>query len=121
MSAVRATLKQLHSPDVFDLEAYSPDDETCFGFLLQAMFGPENADGEESFNMIVCTPKWLAGELAQRRIISGRHHVIVNEYNFEELRSFLTAYGSKCEGDTWQEVALKLSRIGRWEFEDYVP
>jgi hypothetical protein len=46
MSAVRATLKQLHSPDVFDLEAYSPDDKTCFGFLLQAIFGPENADGE---------------------------------------------------------------------------
>jgi hypothetical protein len=26
---------------------------------------------------------------------------------------------ANCEGDTWQQVALKVGRLGHWEFEDY--
>jgi hypothetical protein len=27
----------------------------------------------------------------------------------------------RCSGATWQEIAVKVSRIGYWEFEDYQP
>jgi hypothetical protein len=116
-----AALKRLHSPDVFDLESFYPADYECFGFLLQAMFGTEGDEGEDSFDMIVCTPKWLEQKLAERVIFSGRHHLIVKEYSFITIRSFLEKYARRCSGETWQEVAQKLSRVGRWEFEDYVP
>jgi len=120
MSIVRASLRRLHSPDIPDLESYHPESNS-FGFLLQAMFGPENGDGEESFDMIVCTPGWVVRELAQKEIIVGHQHLILNEYDITKIRSFLVEYGCRCVGSTWQEVAAKLSRIGRWEFEDYAP
>ena len=121
MSAIRPTLKRLHSPDVPDLDSYSPENGSCFGFLVQAFFGPEDSDGEESFDVIVCTPAWLARQLQQNKIIDGSHHLIVNEYDLNAIKSFLATYARSCEGCTWDEVATKLSRMGKWEFEDYKP
>lgn len=119
MNTIRPSLKRLHSPDIPDLKSFVPKNKKSFGFLLQAMFGPEASEGEESFDMIVCTPEWLANELKLMKIISGRYHIIVDEYDFEKIISFLDAYGRQCVGSTWRDVALQLSRIGKWEFEDY--
>jgi hypothetical protein len=117
---MRPLLKRLHSPDIFDLKSFSPEDDDCFGFLLQAMFGPEDGEGEESFDIVVCTPKWLGQLLAKDIVLSGRHYLFVKEYNLETIRSFLEQYARQCSGETWQDVAQKLSRIGHWEFEDYL-
>jgi hypothetical protein len=121
MSTTKPVLKRLHSPDVLDLESYSPTDQTCFSFLLQAMFGPEGDEGEESFDVVVCTPSWLAREVERKGIVDGRHHLIVGTFDLETIRSFLTRYANTCTGKSWQEAASKLSRLGKWEFEDYKP
>lgn len=119
MSTVRPVLKRLHSPDVLDLESFSPADPTCFSLLLQAMFGPEGISGEESFDIIGCTPAWLAGEVERRGIVNCRHHLVVRRFDLSEIRSFLMEYAKNTAGKTWREAAVKLSRIGMWEFEDY--
>jgi Immunity protein 8 len=116
-------LRELHSPDILDLpESYVPPDPKCFGFLLQAFFGPDDGPGEESFDMVVCTPLWLARELHESGgILIGRHYLLVEEYNVGRIRDFLIEYAKTCNGETWHEVAEKLGRVGRWEFEDYRP
>jgi hypothetical protein len=119
MSKVRPQLKRLHSPDISDLDSFRPDDQESFSFLLQAMFGPQSAEGEESYDLVVCTPKWLEQNISADTILPGRHRLIVKEYNIEKIRDFLIRYARRCEGDTWREVAEKLSRIGRSEFEDF--
>jgi hypothetical protein len=52
---MQAELKRLHSPDVIDLNAFRPNGP--FGFLLQAMVGPQGAEGDEAFDVVVCTPE----------------------------------------------------------------
>lgn len=42
---MRAKLKRLHSPDIYDLRAFIPEEPDKFGFLLQAMIGPEGLEG----------------------------------------------------------------------------
>jgi hypothetical protein len=121
MKTIRPELKRLTSSDVYDLESYRPPEEDCFGFLVRAIFGPENSKGEESFDMIVCTPRWLEQKLEECDVISGRHYLIVSRYDIETIRRFLIQYAQQCSGETWHDVAVKLSRIGQWEFEDYVP
>jgi hypothetical protein len=85
------------------------------------MFGPDRDEGEESFDIVVCTPLWLAREVDRKGLVEGRHHLFVREYNLARIRAFLADYAKGCAGETWQEAALKLSRLGRWEFEDYKP
>ena len=113
-------LKSLHSPDV-DLETFRPQEEPeCFGFLLQAFFGPTNERGKDSFDMMVCTPVWFEQRLKEwGGVLTGRHYLFVERYDLEQIKKYLLKYLRHCTGETWSEVAEKLGRIGHWEFEDY--
>lgn len=116
---ITARLKRLHSPDVHDLAAYVPVETTKFGFLLQIMAGPDGDDGEESFDVVVCTPSWLSEQLGANGILIGRHHLLVSRYNYRSLEQFIANYCDNCRGESWRDVAERLGRIGKWEFEDY--
>lgn len=121
MNVMKPVLKRLHSPDAVDLTTFTPEDPSSFGVLLQAMFGPEGSEGEESFDVLLCTPTWLARKVEREGPIDGRHHLIVDKFDLAQVRSYFTAYATSCTGKTWPEVATKLSRLGKWEFEDYTP
>ena len=116
---MNAELKRLHSPDIYDLENYQPEDQGMFGFLLQAIVGPEGKDGEESFEIEVCTPRWLEETCGIDKVVIGRHHLIVREYNYQRIVVAIKDFLQDCSGENWNEVAEKVSRLGRWEFEDY--
>lgn len=55
---MQAIVKSLHSPDI-DLASYFPKNPGDFGFLLQAMMGPDDDETSESFDFQICTPQWL--------------------------------------------------------------
>lgn len=118
MTTVRPLLKRLHSPDLYDLEKPSLNPGEPFCILVQAMFGPDNSEGEESFDLLVCNLKWIERKLTQGPL-SGRHHLIVSKFDASDIRRYLENQALHCSGSTWAEVAGKLGRIGRWEFEDY--
>ena len=116
---MKAEIKRLHSPDVDDLITYKPNNEKDFGFLLQMMVGPKGQEGEESFDMTVCTPQWLLSNCSDEKIIFGRDYLIVFDYNYQDVFNKLTEFVETIEGNTWDELAQHLSKIGRWEFENY--
>lgn len=118
-----AELKSLSSTDV-DMENFVPDDDRCFGFWCQAVFGTRGGEGGDLFHFCVCTPEWLALEIRTDRRLNasfGRGLLIVGEYNYSGLVVLLRRYAERCSGDTWLEVSNKLMRIGPSEFEDYQP
>lgn len=116
---MKATVKSLHSPDIPDLTRYMPKVADDFAFLLQILAGPSEGDGEESFDVFVCTPLWLRNNHQPSDIVVGRHKLIVFDYNYRRLVSFITGLVESCEGTTWQELADRIGRLGKWEFEDY--
>jgi hypothetical protein len=116
---MQAEPKRLHSPDIDDLKKYVPEEPDNFGFLLQAMIGPVGREGEESFDIVVCTPEWLKRTHTTAEIILGRHHLVVFRYDYQSLASYIAAFAERCTGASWQDVGLQLSRLGKWEFEDY--
>lgn len=117
---MKPILKRLHSPDA-DVERFTPDDPDNFGLLVQLMIGPEGVEGEESFDVVVCTPQWLEGVAENGRVVSLRHHVLVHHYDLAAIVQFVEEFLSDIEGANWPEVAAIVARLGRWEFEDYVP
>ena len=111
-------MRSLHlDPDPREL----PDDPAAFAFLARLYVGPSDGPGEESFDVQVCSPEWLAARCSAEGFVDGRHTVVttITTYTEQGLRSFLTRRVENVSGATWGEVAGKVARLGLWEFEDY--
>lgn len=117
---MRAAVRRLHSPDVA-LERFVPDDPENVGVLIQVLAGPVDGPGEESFDIMVCTPDWLKSWVRTHGPTIGRHHLIVERYEFARVEDFIVSAIEAEEAATWEELGLRVGRIGKWEFEDYHP
>ena len=118
---LKPVIKAIVSPNIEDLPDYSPEEEDNFGFLLQLLIGLENEQGMESFQIIVCTPKWFAERYAKDSFVLARNHVMVFNYDYNALIDFINLNVRNSRGESWQEIANKLSRFAYWEFENYNP
>ncbi len=115
-TGVKAHLRSVRSPEVADLERWSAP--ASFSLYLQLLVGPEGEPGEESFGLTLCTPDRLALQASKEGVTDGRHHFVVDRYDYAQFDRYIRRRVASCEGATWDEVAAQLSRLGRWEFED---
>lgn len=107
---------------MFDPEPRTlPSEAEHLAFGVRLILGPADGPGEESFDLTVCSPEWIAARAKQERFVDGRHHVIVDAESFDpaDLRRWLDLRISSVEAPTWPKVGEKLARLGFWEFEDY--
>jgi len=118
---MRALVRSFVSPDALDLDSYVPDDPEDDAIFVQVMVGSADVHGEESFGVVVCTPRWLEREVKAKGPLIGRHHLVAEATNHPEVRRFLTKTIENQAADSWEELAGRVGRIGLWEFEDYVP
>jgi hypothetical protein len=117
---MQAEIRHLLTPDI-NPDTYVPDDPDRFAFLVQMLAGPAGEPSEESFQFEVCTPGWLHQQVQRDGPLNGRHHVIVDTFNWPALQTYFQHLVTSCTGADWHEVATKLARYGYWEFEDYTP
>lgn len=78
-----AKLKRLHSPDIYNLETYQPEYANSFCFLLQAMVGPEGEEGEECFDIEVCTSKRIEENLGLDEALVGQNYLTLHSCNYK--------------------------------------
>lgn len=82
------------------------------------------AAGEESFDVTVCSPEWLADACREAGgILDARHNVVVTveEFDERELLRWFDMRVRSVAGDDWDEIGERLGRRGHWEFEDHQP
>ena len=48
-----------------------------------------------------------------------RHTILAKDYNIPETVALMTRYVEELEEESWEVLAHKISRVARWEFEDY--
>jgi hypothetical protein len=116
---MKAELRYLHSPDINDLENYLPENPDNFCVLIQALIGPSKDKGEEAFDFLVCTPKWISNEVEKEEFILGKDHIVIKKYNYGYIFKIISELCNRISGDDWNAVAYKLGHYGRWEFDDY--
>ncbi|WP_205857175.1 immunity 8 family protein [Phytoactinopolyspora endophytica] len=117
---MRAAIRSFYSADV-DIDAYVPEDPENDGVWLRLLVGPADGPGEESFDVLVCTPLWLRKAVSREGPRIGRHHLIVDPFDLSEAKEFLARQVASVEAPDWPTLGDKLARLGYWEFEDYQP
>jgi hypothetical protein len=118
---MRAELRSLHSADSEDgsVGSFRPDDSEHFSLQVTALVGPAGQEGEEGFDFTVCSPTWLARGELPKGFAFQRHTLLVTRWDAGLVERAISDLCMRTEGEDWTEVAQKLSRFGRWEFEDY--
>jgi hypothetical protein len=118
---IRSKIKSIEITEVPDLnpDSFVPGDFENFGCTFGLTVGPDDSDGGELFYLTVCTPRWLERACEKDGFVWGCHHLIVREYNLKTITEIIMKFVDSCSGDSWTDVAGKLSRIANWEFEGY--
>lgn len=117
---MKAELKNLYSLDIDEsLKCFRPTDEYFFGLNVRLMVGENGIEGEESFDLIVCSPDWIKAQYENSGWVWGRHMLILLKYDYELMISQIKKYINSISGESWEDIALQVSRIALWEFEDY--
>lgn len=117
---MRAKVRAIYSADI-DVDSYMPEDSEVEAVWIRVVVGPDGGIGEESFDVFVCTPLWLRDAVAEDGPQTGRHRLIVDPFDMNEVQDFLTRQFESIEASDWQSLGIKLAKFGHWEFEDYVP
>ena len=119
MTKIYAKLKTIYSPDV-ELKSFTPS-QRAFSVFTQLFFGPSIGEGEESVDVIVCSPEWLTSRmLSEGKLMIGHGLIIALEFDYAGFIDFVSAYGRSITGDSWDEVVDGLRLLGRYEFENYL-
>jgi hypothetical protein len=119
MPLMRAGLRGFSSSDVPDLEAWRPDDAECFELQLTAFIGPDSGGGEEMFDFRVCTAAWLAENPPPKNFEFLSNTILMGRWEYEALNRAPGDLRFRTEGGDWKQIATRLSRYGRWQYEDY--
>ncbi|WP_067721172.1 Imm8 family immunity protein [Nocardia yamanashiensis] len=116
---MKAELKGLHSPDA---EIADGTGEVSIDTLLvQLMIGPEGAPGEESFDLVVCTPQAQARADSVLGSGSEKFRLVLDRIDIAGIRAYIDHFLRDLERPTWEELAVGIGRIAKWEFQDYRP
>ena len=67
---MRAQLHSIHSSDVDELDGWIPA-SADFAVPVRLIVGPTPGSGEESFDVVICSVEWLAGQVAHDGIVDG--------------------------------------------------
>lgn len=115
---MKAQVKSIWSADV-DERSWIPPEPDCFGYHIQIGIGPADEEGEEFFYAEVCTPKWLRQKYGDA--VLGWSSIVVFDYHWNEVEKAARLWVSRWSATTWRELALWLTRLGSWEFDEYPP
>lgn len=112
---MQAKVKHIHSPDVYNLEDFAPSGPFCI--LIQIMVGPQGGNAEESFSVQVCNVEWITEKANVAHVFFAYDMLIVENYSYRLIESCILKRFESIHGNSWSEIALKLSKLAAWEFE----
>lgn len=69
--------------------------------LVQLLISEGGAAGEESFDMVVCTPSWLGEQVRADGPTPGHGYLVVAEWDFPSTRAYLQKLVGDLGAPTW--------------------
>jgi hypothetical protein len=118
---MRCELRSLWSPDVASgsLGDFEPADPSAFGLFVQAAIGPVDGEGEEVFDLMVCSPVWLAAQPFEKGYRWGRGKLLTLRWDPQIVERAVRDICLRSEGEDWAAIARRLAQVMDWEFSGY--
>ncbi|MGH8417290.1 MAG: immunity 8 family protein [Pseudomonas sp.] len=113
---MRAVVKGI-SNDIFDVEAYCPQNPDNFALSIRVRIGLDCTQGADDFELLICTPRWLEETVWDARWGSGL--LIVRDFDFPIINRMINDFVSCCEGESWDAIVKQLRKTFSWEFDNY--
>jgi hypothetical protein len=104
----------IHSPD---REGWIPDDPKQIYIPLTLSIGKVGEAAADLFSIVVATPSAIQGRPERR----GSKLLVVQEYDWPEIRATLQRWVAQCEGPSWEATVDCLRRRFDWEYEGMGP
>lgn len=116
---MRSIINSFICVDHDPLYLYQPEDISMFHFWVEISVGIESEEGEELFQVFICSQKWLEKKIKENTFFIGLYSIIMYEYNYDILCSILNKLFC-IEGNNYEEISNKLSQIGLSEYQRYI-
>lgn len=128
MKSLRGRLHSLFSSETLpeDIENWQPADKDSFGIGVQVFVAAENEQGVDSFDVLVCTPRWLVENWNHPQVglhglgegvKSGRGLLFMTHWDYPVLESAIRKLIEGTNGPTWGDLANRIGRHLPWEFD----
>jgi hypothetical protein len=120
MPNVRAEIKTWEFVDLDASGRSSPDDPSDFYELLLVGIAPEDSQGLEWFDFIVCTPTAISRIVREAPgYVFGRFMLILNEWDTDLVVAAVRDLCDSAPDGDWELVSDFLSRFGMYEYERF--
>lgn len=105
-----------HQRQGISLDDWIPEYPDDFEITVAFYACPAGENTADAFTVRVCSPKWFMTRFGDQ-IVSAENTIFMPRFDAPALVRFLTEYCSSVEGETWEAIAVQLTRLGRWEFD----
>ena len=102
-----------------NLNTYSPEIPRNFCVWLTLTIGSESEEGNNLFQVGICTVTWLSHQLSINNAYILRHLILVEKFDFELIKDSIYKIIKIAERSSWEESVQVLCRYFSWEFEDH--
>lgn len=105
------------SLDADPIAAWIAPDPRRVHISIDVFFSLDHQPNGEIFTLNVITSDLLEKDEWKR----SKYQLIQECYDWSNVQAFVHSIAARCAGNTWQEIAMKLSEHLHWEFQDYEP
>lgn len=101
-----------------ELEQFKPEDPSNFEIGLEVSVGIEGGgEGADTFQVSVCTPKWILENIKEDDPMIGHGMLIISSYSYDRMVDHIKSYVKMCAGNTIDDVMRRVGFLGEWEYE----
>jgi hypothetical protein len=108
-----------------ELRSFVPKDPTLFAIHVQALIGTADSDPGDLFDVLVCSPTWLAqhfdqtllvDRLSEGTVLLGRHYWLMERWDYRAVERAIDQLVGGATGPSWSGLANWLDRYMPWEY-----
>ena len=115
----RLKLKDIYSADAPDGEPalFAPADPECCCLWVQAFIGPDDEPGDDTYQLGISTPRWLATEGMERGYEWGRFLLIVPRWDYDLVLRAIAELLAEVDAPDWRTASDRLARYAWAEWD----